>query len=179
MRTAREGARFVRIGRLERADETPRALRAVADGLAPRRRGADGALQPALRAARAGHLHPADRGHGRRAVARGADGADPLGHGVARARLGRGPLLPVAPLRPLPRGRRAAHPRRARPTARSRRPEELDAERKKAEAAGRAYRYSGAGRDDRARRRATGGRARASATSSGCGCPTRRSSSTT
>ena len=58
-------------------------------------------------------------------------------------------------------------------------PEELDAERKKAEAAGKAYRYSGAGRAHRA-----GGEPRAapspgSATSCACGCRTSPSSSTT
>jgi glutamyl/glutaminyl-tRNA synthetase len=56
-------------------------------------------------------------------------------------------------------------------------PDELDAERKKAEVAGRSYRYSGAGRAiplEESERRA-----RASGTSCVCACRTRRSSSTT
>ena len=68
-----------------------------------------------------GDVHPPHRGHRRRALARGALGADPLGDGMARARLRRGPVLPVAPLRPLPRGGRETDRARARPTARSRR----------------------------------------------------------
>ena len=58
-----------------------------------------------------GDVHPAHRGHGRRALPRGALGADPLGDGVARPRVRRGPVLPVAAHGPLPRGGRAA-PRR-------------------------------------------------------------------
>ena len=72
-------------------------------------------------------------------------GADPLGDGVARPRVRRGPLLPV---RRYDLYRAAAEKLLAEGKAYRafETPEELEAERKKADAAGRAYRYSGAGR---------------------------------
>ena len=67
------------IAHLERSDDAPRPLRAVPDGLAPRRRRAHGPVQPSLRAPREGNVHPPHRGHGRRALAGGAHGPDPFG----------------------------------------------------------------------------------------------------
>src|SRR5512141_2749114 len=74
---------------------SPRALRALPDRLAPRRRGAHGALQPPLRPRDEGPVHPAHRGHGRRALPRGAHAPDPLRDGVARPRLRRRAFPPV------------------------------------------------------------------------------------
>ncbi len=102
---------YVSIGRLERPDHSPRPLRALADGLAPRRRCADGPLQPPLRPPHGRDVRPPDRGHGRRALPRGADGADPLRDGVAGPRVRRGAVPPVSARRALPGGHREA-PRR-------------------------------------------------------------------
>ena len=52
------------------------------------------------------HVHPAHRGHRRRALDAGRGAGDPRRDGVARARLRRGPVLPDAADGPLSRGHR-------------------------------------------------------------------------
>ena len=83
-----------------------------------------------------GHVRPAHRGHGRRALARGADGADPLGDGVAGPRVRRGAVSTSrsATTSTAPRPRSCIAEGKAYRAFET--PEELDAERKAAEAAG-------------------------------------------
>ena len=155
---------------MQASDRSPRPLRALADRLPARRRRADGALQPALRAPREGHVHPAHRGHRRRALARGADRPDPLGDGVAGPRIRRGPLPPVAALGPLPRGGRAADSRgQGLPRLR-----DAGGARRRAQEGGgrRACRTATRGPGARSRpRRASAARGPASGTSCACAMP--------
>ena len=71
-----------------------RAVRAVPDGLLPRRRRQDRPLQLDLRAPARRHVRPAHRGHRRRAQPRRVDRRHPERAALDRRRLGRGPVLP-------------------------------------------------------------------------------------
>ena len=97
------------------------------------------------------HVHPAHRGHRRRAVDARVGGGDPARPALARPRLGRGarrrrPARAVPPVRAARtctgRTRRSCSPRATRTTA-SARPRQLDAERQAALAAGQPPRYAG------------------------------------
>ncbi len=80
---------------------------------APGRR-AHRAVRLGLRAPARRHVHPAHRGHRRRALDAGGGAGDPRRDGLARPRLRRGSVLPDAADGPLPRGRRRHARARAR-----------------------------------------------------------------
>ena len=86
-------------------ERRPGPVRAVPDGLPPRRRRPHRPVQLALRPPRRRHVRAADRGHRRRAVPAGVDRGHPDDPAVAGPRLGRGPVPPVGAVRPPPRRR--------------------------------------------------------------------------
>ena len=126
-------------------------IRPEPDRPAARRQRAHGAVQLAARARRRRHVHPAHRGHRRRAIDARVGGGDPARPALARPRLGRGarrrrraravsPVRAAAPLSVVREG--AARPPDAAyycfcSTA------QLEAERQAALAAGRPARYAG------------------------------------
>ena len=91
----------------------PHALRAESHRLPAPRQRPHRAVSVGVRAPAQRHVHPAHRGHRRRALDAGSRAGDPRRDGVARARLRRGSVLPDAADGPLPRG--ARRPARARP----------------------------------------------------------------
>ena len=82
----------------------PDPLRAEPDGLPASWRRAHGALRVGVCAPAWRNLHPAHRGHGRRALHAGGRAGDPRRDGLARPRLRRGPVLPDAADGSLPGG---------------------------------------------------------------------------
>ena len=177
-RSGNGDASYASIGRLERPDRSPRPLRALADGLAPRRRRADRALQPALRAphgrapsssgSRTRTSSARARSSRRRSSRRWSGSAS----STTRARsTSPGATTSTAP-------RRTGCSGRARPTGPSRRPRSsTPSARRPRRPARPTATPAPAARSPR--RRASAARAPESATSSACGCRTRRSSSTT
>src|SRR5205814_9620677 len=103
---------LLRTFRVAPRDVGPDALRPEPNRRAPSRQRADGALQLPLRTTARRPLHPSHRGHGPRALDGGIDARDRRGAPLARARLGRGAVLPERARDALPHARR--RPPRAR-----------------------------------------------------------------
>ena len=97
-----------------RCTDDPHPLRAEPDRLPASRQRPHGAVRLGVCAPARRHVHPAHRGHRRRALDAGSGAGDPRRDGLARARLRRGPVLPDAADGPLSRGARRHARARAR-----------------------------------------------------------------